>query len=346
MSLIRHPYRNYNEFLSIRKELQGSGQRDVFRLGGSDLAKVYSNGDKIGLDEYTSPTVFFYACCDFYDKPILQNLEMHRGKIQEPVIYKEYWRYFDPNNPTSEAYLDNYWGEKKIYRKAQNVNHVISSDKYPWLFVSLDYKIIKSKYSKGGPLELKSTSWRANQKYESGISPGYVIQNHGQMMVLGAEYGELFDVQDATTPKLYSFERNAGIEENIIGSTHDFVQRVLKGKKIVYSNMPALEKEQALSELAPADNGNPLYTEFMIERHKPENAKATIDGTDEMLDLAVNYLRLKEQEKDVSEKALSAENKVRELFRDTNIGTIEFPHGQINWKVNLSVQKKILKNVE
>lgn len=345
MKLTRHKYRNYTEFLALRRKLQGVGDKNTFRLGASDVAKVYSSGDKIGLDEYTSPTVFFYECCDFYSKPIVPNLDMHRGKVQEQLIYKEYWRYFNPLDPTPDAYLDNYHGDKKVFRKAQKCGYILTNELYPWLFISMDYKIQKSKYSPAGPLELKSTSWRANQKYEADISPSYVIQNHAQMMVSNSEYGELFDVENATTPKLYSFTRSETIEKNIIESTKDFVDRVLKGKKIVHSNMPALEKEQALAEIAPPDDGSPLYTEFLKERHKPENAKVTITGTDEQLEIAVEYLRLGSEIKTLTQKKDEKENKIREFFRDTNIGTIEFPVGKINWFEKLSVQPKILENV-
>ena len=345
MTLIRHPYRNYKDFLSIRRKLQGIGDQHTFRLGASDVAKTYQKGGKIGLDDYSSPTVFFYEACEFHrmKKADTKTLPMIRGQIHETLNYRDYWRFIDPTDQSPETFMENR-DNNNVIRTAKNCHQIIINPKYPWLFMSQDYVFPKNKYTPRGPLELKSLSSMESDKYEASVAEKYVIQIHDQMLIGGYQYGELFDVQNQTTPRLFQFEVDKEIQERIIESSHDFWLRVLKGKAIVYSTIPELEKEQMLAELAPDDNGSPLYTDYLKERHKPENAKVTVDGDDEMFQLACDYLILKSEKKVVEGKLLEKENKIREYFRDTNIGTFQFPTGKINWIQNLSVQEKILGN--
>lgn len=340
----RYPFKSHAEFLSIRRKLQGKGDPNTFRIGASDVATIYSNGKKMGLNEYVSPTVFFYDCCEYRKKEDVHSLEMTRGHIQESVIYNQYWRHFNPEDPSKEAFLENWHGAKRIFRKATRASAIYVNDKLPWLFATPDYIIQKNEFTRRGPLELKSPSSRANDKYEAGIATQYIIQTHDQMLVLGYDYAELFAVTDATYPELYQFERNPGIEKNIIESTQDFHQRVLRGKKIVYSNMGAIEKEQALSELAPEDNGDKLYTDYLKEKHRPENAKATNLGDESQLRLVISYLKEKEKQATKAQAILKKENKIREWFHD-GVGYIEWPefNVKIGWIEKLNIPKKILQ---
>lgn len=337
----KHRYKNHNDHLALRKEFAGAGNKDVFRMGASDVATIYRMGDKVGLNPYASPTTFFYEACEYTDRYNQQRLETHRGHVQEPVIFKEYWRYWNPNGGTPEEYLENYYGPKIIYRKATKSNCIITNSKYPNLFVSPDYIIEK----KGGPLEIKSLSRLTTERYEAGIGPNYVIQAYDQIMVLDTAQGELMNVSDATQPSIYIFNRNETIEKNILDSTNDFVSRVLAGKKIVYSNKTQLQKEQELAMLAPEDNGSMLYTDFLKEKHRPENAKSTQEGTDDQLEIVIKYSKLKEKIKGESVELLMLENKIREFFMDRTIGIIEFVGlGKVSWIEKLTISPNILKN--
>jgi hypothetical protein len=103
------------------------------------------------------------------------------------------------------------------------------------------------------------------------------------------------------------------------------------------------EKNQALSELAPPDDGNPLYTDYLKERHKPENAKLVAKGTPEQLDYVVAYLTQKESIKDQDKTLLEKENKIREWFTQ-GVGTIEWEgmDVKISWVEKLTIPKSIL----
>ncbi len=337
--ITRHRYKNHNQFLAVRQELQGVGSRDVFRLGGSDLSTIYRVGDKVGLNPYASPTVFFYEACEYTKRINNPRLETHRGHVQEPVIYKEYFRYWNPNGGTEEEYLDNYYGDKIIYRKATKSNTIITNSKYPHLFVSPDYIIEK----KGGPLEIKSLSRLTTDRWESSLPPSAVIQVHDQMCVGEWDKGEVINVSDATRINTYQFTRNETIERNIIDSTNDFVERVLAGKKIVYSGKSQLQKEQELSMLAVPDAGSPLYTDFLKDKHKPEFALGSKEGDDDQLETVIEFIKLREKVKENSVELTMLENKIREMFLDHSIGHIEFPGiGKISWVTKLSINSKLL----
>jgi len=346
-NLVVHRFKNHSDFLALRRKMTGAGQKDVFRLGASDIASVYNNGEQIGLNEWVSPTRFFYESCEYVKKEPYNSLEMLRGHIQESIIKSEYWVYINPDwdeNEMKNLYLDNYYGEKKVYRKAVKANQIIENKDYPWLFITPDYHISKNELTSSGPLELKSPSSRTCDKYESGVATQYLIQLQGQMLLWQKEYGELFQVVDATWPGLFKFNKNEKIQEQIVLSTKDFVDRVLKGKKIVYSRRSATYKEQALGELAPPDDGHPLYTKFLKERHRPENTKLSLEGDDNQLENVLKLLKVKEKQERLDRSKVKLENKVREYF-SPGVGEINFPGlGSVKWIEKFVVDKKILKN--
>lgn len=343
----RHKFKGRAEFLANRDRLRGKGDPKNFRIGASEIPTIYDNGEKKGLNEYVSPTVFFFECCDFVLKEPFNSLEMTRGTIQEHVIYREYWRHLNPENPTPEAWLENWHSQGRlIYRTAVAPSASFINDKYPWFYCTPDYIIRKNAFTKRGPLEVKSPSSRANEKYEAGIATQYIIQNHVQMLGLGFDYGELFAVTDATYPQLYQFEMKDVIKENIIESSRKFVELVLKGKKIVYSKRGGYDyKLQKLSEIGPQDDGNPLYTDFLKEKHKPENAKATNQGDEYQLAVVGDFLRAKEGLKPEQQRILALENKIRGFFT-TGVGYIEWPDiGRIGWVEKFNVPSKLLEKI-
>lgn len=339
--LLKYKYKSYPEFLALRKKLQGQGDPNTFRIGGSDIGVV------MGVDDYRSATVFFYEACEFVQKEDIKKMEMHRGKVQEPIMKDEYWKYVNPEDPTDEAYLENYYGKRKTFRKASRCNAIILNQKYPYLFVTPDYLIPKNQYHDRGVLEMKSPTWRASEKYEAGIATSYIAQCHMQMLVLDLNYGEIFAVEDATYIKMLQFnEVSDTIKKHMLDKSVDFHDRVLRGKKIVYDNtLSQLEKEQRLAMIAPEDDRPELYKEFLKEKHRPENAKAHIPGSAEQLQKVINYLMQKEGISDQTKDLLKLENEIRGWFM-ADIGYIEWEGvGAISYIDKFNVPKRILQKV-
>jgi YqaJ-like viral recombinase domain len=335
----KHKYKDRKTFLALRAKIQGQGDPNVFRLGGSDIGCI------LGVDPYRSAKAYFYTACEYVQREDIKKPEMHRGVLLEGVNYKEYWRYINPKDPSDEAYLDNWYGPKKIYRSAKKSNQICVNEKYPFLMVSPDYEFPKSKYNQRGILELKSGTWRAAEKFEAGISTSYIAQTYMQMLVMGVTYGELLNIEDATTIKLFTFsEIPDGIKNAIIEKSKIFHDKVLEGKKIVYNrNLSALEKEQMLDAISPEDDQPDLFKEFIKKKHWPENATQTVLGDGDQLQTVITYLLSKEEIKKLTDENTKNENIIRGWFK-AGIGTIDFggPDKCISYKDKLNVPKRLL----
>jgi len=330
----KYKYKSYEEFQAIRHHLKGTGQPDYFRLGASDIGTV------LGLNEFKSTIAFFYECCDWVPSRFEPTLDTHRGHVLEHIAYERYWKYMDPSDPSPDTYLKNFYGPKKIFRRARKSNTIYVSPEYDWLFVSPDYQFTDKR--RRGVLEIKFPRGFNANRYADGVSAEHVAQVQFQMYVGGFQLGELLSMDDATYPKLFTWEPIKEKKDELIEITRQYAINVLKGKQIVYSDMDQFEKEQALAELAPDETNDMKYCEFLKEHHKPENAKAVVEGTEEQLQIVCDYLRLKEYEPQILKK----ENEIREFFTG-GIGQIQFPGlGKISWQQKLSVPKSILKKYE
>jgi predicted phage-related endonuclease len=338
--LQKFKYRTRPEFLALRKKIQGVGDVNTYRVGASEI------GTLMGVNEYKSARILFYEATEYVTVADLKKPETHRGSVQENFIYQNYWRYLNPEDPSDEAYLDNWYGAKKVYRTAKKSNAIYVNEKYPQLFVSPDYEMPKSKYNKRGVLEIKSPTWRSVEKFESGVPTSYVAQVFMQMLVTGVSYGEIMQLLDSTYNQLFVFsEIPEGIKDAIIEKSLDFQRRVLEGKKIVYNNkLSSIEKEQMLAELAPDDDQPLLFKEFIMERHRPENALATVEGDGEQLQTVISYLLAKEEIKKLTTDNTKLENEIREYFK-SGIGYIDFggSAGKISYVDKLNVPARILK---
>lgn len=333
-----HPYNSYPEFVELRKKLSGAGQKDVFRVGASDIGSI------LGLNEYKDKCSFFYEACEFVPPPEFRSLDAIRGQIQESIIKEEYWRYLDPADPSSDAFLDNYLGNKTKYRDAHKGNAIYTNADYPWLFVSPDYLIEDGL----GLVECKSYKAYVLDKYVEGIPRTATVQCQSQLMGTGRQYVELMAVIDATIPKMVRFDINTPLQNWIEINAKEFIDKVLEGKKIVYD--PTLsedEKALKLMLIQPEDEGYPTYSQFLKDWHKPENAKDTVDGPQELLEEVIDYLQIREEEGEVESRKLKRENSIREWFRGNDVGRFDFGSdiGSISYGKKLSVPKAILERV-
>lgn len=332
------PYNGYKDFVELRNRLSGRGQKDVFRLGASDIATV------LNLNEWADPVTFFYQSCEFSTPPEFRSLDAIRGQNLEPVIYHDYWRHLDPSSPDEESYITNFLGDKKVYRTATKANHIYTNQKYPWLFVSPDYEID----GEDGLVECKSYKGYVLDRYEAGIPRAAVVQCQTQLMATEKTFVELMTLIDATLPRLFRFDINVVMQDWIDINCREFVDKVLEGKKIVYSDLSEEEKETALLLLSPDDQGSPTYSQFLKLHHRPENALNTIDGSQSQLDFVAELLRLKKSAAINEHDILKIENKIREWFMgEKKVGKVDFGEiGHVSYKKNLVFSRNILKKLE
>lgn len=337
---IKYNPNNKNKWLELRNSLKGKNMPGLIRFGGSDIAKV------LDMDEYMSATEFFYASCDWIDAEPEKKLPMYRGECLEDIIYKGYWRYINPDNPSNEELISNVYGEKKIYRTGQRFNKTILNSKYPYLYANPDYRMFKSNYNPTGIIEMKAPTWRAIEKFESQLSPSYMYQVFMYMMLDGSEYSEIIQLVDATNPSIHPLEPNKVIYDQITDASNKFANLVLKGKNIVYNTeIPILEREQMLAEIAPEPNGKDHLTDFYTEQHKKKQAAQTVDGTEEQLDKVLLYLELKySKAKKLEFEYTKIEQEIRSWFVG-DIGEISFGnYGSISWHKRINIPFRIYKN--
>lgn len=337
---IKHP-KTYSEWQDLRNHIAGMGDKNTVRFGGSEIGTI------LGKNPYQTNTEFFYIACEHVNMPRPPKLILMRGHVQEDVIAKHYFKYWDPENPDHETFLNNWYGEKKIFRNIRSINSIILNDRFPQLFANIDYQLFKSRHNPTGVLECKSPTKRAMDVWEAGIAPSYVLQPHAYMMVTGYKYAEVFCVTDATYPEAFPFRPNEKIWAGINSDTLEFQRRVLEGKKITYDKTLELyEKEQYLSDIAPEPLGEKSYTQFLKEQHRPENAKSEIDGTDERLATVLEYIQQREDVKVLDKEKERLEQVIREWFIG-DIGYISFGElGKISWKTKFNVPKSILKKYQ
>lgn len=338
-----------DKWLELRKKLSGIGNPNHVAFGASDIGTILTREDGVtNYNDYLSKKEFFYHACEWAPIGKLQKLELYRGEVLEDIIYNNYWRYINPEAFNDHAgFIENVYGERKVFRRGRKYNYTISNKKYPWLYVNPDYQIFKCKHNPKGFLENKSPTWRAIEKYVSNTPPSYIFQCFTQMLVGEVDYSELLMVTDATTPELRPFEKNQAIYDKIIEQTHEFYLLVLEGKKIVYDpDMPLHEKEQALEDIAPAPDGSDSLTEFYTEQHKKKLQTVEVDGTDEMLDKVLAYLKKKSEIGDMTTDLKRLEQEIRSWYVG-DIGKISFgDFGAISYYSKFNVPSRILKNFE
>lgn len=332
------PYnpKDRNEWLAKRDLCQGRGLHNVFRAGGSDIGAI------IGVDEYTTPLEAFYKACEYVPTTRLMKPETMRGHILEPVIYQNYYRHWDPEFPTAEQMVRNYY-EGKVFRKAQRINSIILNPEHPNLFANVDYFIQKNKYTKKGVLELKSLTKYSTDKYEGGLAPTYIYQIYSYMLTTKAEYGELFALKDATYPEIYPFESNDMIFNQIITRLEEFSAKVLQVKKVKYTCSQE-EYEACLHELEPPVDETPAWFDFLKEQYKKRYQEVAMQGTDQQLDLVIDYLEAKEAMKPLEANIQLKKNQIMNEFIKNECATIDFGNlGKVSYFDKFNVPASILK---
>jgi hypothetical protein len=341
MSVTLHKYnpKRKDLWLDLRNELRGKNTPDTWRIGSSEVAKV------LGRDEYMSKTEFFYHSVDWINADPLKKLPMYRGEIQEKFIFDAYWKYINPDNPSNEEFLDNVYGEKKVYRNGRLFNYTITNDKHPFSYSNPDFQIFKNQWNPKGFVEAKSPTWRSVEKFESNLPVSYLFQTYHQMIMGEVDYAEIIMLIDSTIPEIFPIEPNKVIYDQINDSIHDFGMLVLQGKDIVYNeSIPLMEKEQMLADIAPENTGEDHLTDFYKENHKLKLSKASVEGGEEQLVKVLDYLERKAQAKDFDKETSILEQDIRAWFTG-DLGTIDFPpYGSITWNQKFNCPARIYKN--
>lgn len=304
-----------------------------FRTRGLGASEV---GSVLGLDDYTSSLELFYRKIGEVPTFDVESMAAFMGREQEDLI-AQMWQYWDGDQ---ESMIANYRADK-VVRRCQRVNAYIQHPEFPWLYVSLDRKMLKHAGRGEGTLELKTiTAWEAD-KWEAGIPPKWLTQVNTQMLVPEFDHGEMAVLQDARKLHVLPFERSDTIVQHIVVRTKEFWDRVVEARKLVnekyhpsnqWNQRRLDELTAAIDALAPEPDGTLAYSNYLAERHqRPEYAERS--GNLEELEHAQQHRALALQIDNLEEQKRQHENALKVAMSDHQLLTFGL-HGKVYWSLS------------
>jgi len=288
-----------------------------YRKGGVGASDV---GCILGLDQYKASIQLFYEKIGDDIGYNVENIHMFMGKEQEAFV-ADLWQYW---GGSEESMIVNK-RQGQIIRKCRRMNAYVLNPKYPWLFVSLDRIINKHDDKEEGALEIKTLSGHEQDKWESGIPPKHLIQVQTQMGVCGFDYGELAVLRDGRRFEVTPFPFNPELFDGIVEHTHEFWQKVERGKEILIKRFQAKsnfnykdvdELTAELAELEPQPDGSDAYTSFMKEKYKTTRPTGK-KGTPAQYNWARDHQAAAAQIKQLEEQKRLSENKIRKALGES-----------------------------
>lgn len=315
----------------------------AYRYTGIGASEV---GCIMGLDQYKSPAELFCEKIGKGVRPTLENMAMFNGKHLEDYI-ANMWEHWESDEA---SVISNKNAGRKI-RRMQKVNAYVRNPKYPWLFVSLDRKINKHGSKGEGALELKTIGGYEIKKWENGIKPSHLIQVQTQMGVCMFTYGELAVFIDGRKFDVFPFDFSSSIFEAIIESTHDFWERVKRGRSLVGKQYEARQNfdersyhdlQLEIDSIEPPPTAGDAYLDFMAAKYKDDSKGLILEGTEEMLLLAQKHKAYSVKIDDLSDKKNAVEGKLKNYLKDAV--ELNFrSDGKITWRSNVK-GTRVFKN--
>lgn len=281
----------------------------------------------------------------------IHNLAMLIGTETEDVN-ATFWQYWEGSE---KSVIDNY-KLGRVIRQSERVHAFAVNDLMPSLFVSLDRRILPNGNNAGyGALEFKNTNSFVLRKYENNVVPSHLIQLITQIGVCEFEYGEIaymFDNKHFDVFAIPDIKPFMGTFEKIVQQVGDFWKNVLLARPLynqminakINMNMRLYsELEREISALEPPVQNSQAYKDFLKERYKDKLIDKVIKGTPELLQIAIENKTVKEQIKELENKANYTESTLRKFIGDNKATKIDFGRdGYVSWKQ--SVDGKIIFN--
>lgn len=300
-------------------------------LGASEVASV------MGLNPYKSIIELYYekiGVKQIYDN---DNAAMFWGRELEEQIANK-WQYWDG---TVETMIDNF-ANKNILRRCRRLNAYVQNKAYPWLFVSLDRVINKSKSGEEeveeGSLECKTISGWSSDMWEGGIPVMYVAQLQAQLIACGFKYGEIAILKDGRHFEVYPFDAHPEIGSKILHMTEMFYKLVKAGIEcfLLHTYAPTDDLKQEyygkLDQLAPEPDGSDAYKNYLSEKYNKAEV-GEVRGTIVEEQHAMNYKFYSDKIKDLETFKTESSNKLKAFMKETtrlDLGDV----GSCTWNEN------------
>jgi putative phage-type endonuclease len=315
----------------------------AYRATGIGASEV---GTILGLDDYKSSLELYYEKIGEVSRLNVESIAAFMGKEQEDFI-AELWQYWAGSE---ESMIQNYRAGL-VVRKCRRIKAYVRNPEFPWLFVSLDRIINKFGGRGEGTLELKTIGgWEAD-KWEAGLPPKYVTQVNTQMLVCVFDFGEMALFQDGRRYSVLPFDLHDGIAQHVITRTKEFWDRVLEGRKLVNEKFEALvgmNQRHAdlmtaqIDALAPPPDGTLVYADYLKVRHNDPHLHERRGLSDELED-ALAHLEVSDRIKELTEKKLLHENRLKRAISDHQI--LDFGlNGKVYWTMSQEGRRRYFRN--
>ena len=306
----------YDQWVAKRREY----------IGGSDVPTM------LGLNPYQSKLELFHEKIGIIKKTGKEDFVTYSGHKLEDYIIDNYWIYYNPTYPDIANTIDNAVKGHKIRHAKRIKNALMYDPRLPMCRINTDALIQKTRHQKRvqGVLEIKSgLSWIWNQ-YESGIPIFYIIQLQTYLMVTGLKRGEIAVLLDGRYFEVFEIKESPEIQDKIRKEIKEFWDLVEEGRYIWEDDsLDESEKLQLISEIEPPAEGTKALDSYLKERFRSEYKAGKLAITDEITNLATEYLECNEQIAKITEQKLTCSNMLKKIFLDNRVDEIISPDDQV-----------------
>jgi predicted phage-related endonuclease len=281
-------------------------------IGSSEAATL------TGHDEYGDPVKLFWSKVGM-DFPFVNTKFTIIGLHLEEKI-SDLWEYFDG---TDDGYVDNWHKGEKVREKKDIPCYAVNIN-YPHISASLDFYVPAGQASPftgeiidfDFPLEIKTVSQFASDKYELGIPEKYVRQLQLQMFVFGATYAEIAYLIAGFDFKCLPVDLDVDICREIIEKSYEFTEIVNQARDLYdgYDLLPESEQREIdlqISKLEPEPSGNDAYMEFYKAKYRNSYEDTLRLGTEEEWDICVEYKTLGDTIKELEKRKKELQHKIK-----------------------------------
>jgi hypothetical protein len=307
-------------------------------FGGSETGGVtnwsrFDDALKIHLNKIGEPVTTFTG-----------NKETYFGQLAEPEIADlyQYWEHIE-NNPVLNMFK-NKENKKKINHVRSVYAYVVNS-KYPWLFASIDRRILRNRKTKKGRgiLECKNTTSMEKNTYEHKINPGHVLQVYQYLMILEWEFADVAIKFDGNNFDVVEFLPNQEMFDFIQYHTAKAWQNVEKARQIkkdydvpMYYGMPdyyfttskQMDGIALLQELEP--DITPISIKYLEDMIKPTPTYTEMVGTQEIYEVAVAYHAALKERSVAQGEIDKHKGKLLSLLKGAHVA--KFDNGHVSYK--------------
>lgn len=251
------------------------------------------------------------------DAAAIAGLSRYRSPIQ---VYMDKHGLIEPPEENEAMYwgtrLEDIVAEEFSLRtglKIRRRNAILRHPKYPWMLANVDRLIV----GKDEGLECKTTSaYKASEWDGDEIPWEYAIQCHHYMAVTGYSAWWIAVLIGGNKFVYKRIERDEEIIRNLIKIESDF-----------WNN-------HVLKQIPPDPDGSEASSEFLKKLYPESNGKTIQLPPDDVESLIEQYERAKEEERAASERKSEAENKIKALLGDYEVGV--WKDRKIIWKTRRS----------